>query len=175
LQVTVDIRSPISGKIEELFAATGDEVEVGKPLFAITEGAVGAPAKASTPAASTAPAKAAAAPAAETKKAAPVESAPAAPKKAAPAASTPAPSTSTPIKGDRSETRVKMSRMRLRISDRLKESQNTAAMLTTFQEVDMTNLIEMRNEHKDEFEKVHNVKLGFMSAFVKVRSYYYLQ
>ena len=57
--------------------------------------------------------------------------------------------------------------MRLRIAERLKAAQNTAAMLTTFQEVDMYNLIEMRKKHKDAFEKVHGVKLGFMSAFVK--------
>mmetsp|Transcript_3514 Transcript_3514/g.7450 ORF Transcript_3514/g.7450 Transcript_3514/m.7450 type:complete len:223 (-) Transcript_3514:17-685(-) len=57
--------------------------------------------------------------------------------------------------------------MRLRISERLKDSQNTAAMLTTFQEVDMHNLIQMRNKHKDEFFAKHGVKLGFMSPFIK--------
>jgi len=69
--------------------------------------------------------------------------------------------------GDRGETRVKMTRMRVRIAQRLKESQNTNAMLTTFQEVDMGNLMELRNKYKDDFEKLHGVKLGFMSAFVK--------
>jgi 2-oxoglutarate dehydrogenase E2 component (dihydrolipoamide succinyltransferase) len=68
---------------------------------------------------------------------------------------------------DRTETRVKMTRMRSRISERLKSSQNTAAMLTTFQEVDMSNIIDIRNRYKDQFEKIHGVKLGFMSAFVK--------
>jgi len=58
-------------------------------------------------------------------------------------------------------------RMRLRIAERLKAAQNTAAMLTTFQEVDMYNLIQLRSKHKDAFEKAHGVKLGFMSAFVK--------
>lgn len=57
--------------------------------------------------------------------------------------------------------------MRQRIADRLKASQNTAAMLTTFNEVDMTPLIEMRNKYKDDFYKRHDVKLGLMSAFVK--------
>lgn len=57
--------------------------------------------------------------------------------------------------------------MRQRIADRLKASQNTAAMLTTFNEVDMTPLIEMRNKYKDDFFKRHDVKLGLMSAFVK--------
>ena len=54
-----------------------------------------------------------------------------------------------------------------RVAARLKESQNTAAMLTTFQEVDMGNFMEMRHRHKDEFAKKHGVKLGFMSVFVK--------
>jgi len=68
---------------------------------------------------------------------------------------------------DRTETRTKMSRMRQRIAVRLKEAQNTTAMLTTFQEVDMGNLMEMRSKYKDEFHQKHGVKLGFMSAFVK--------
>jgi len=60
-----------------------------------------------------------------------------------------------------------MSRMRQRIAEKLKEAQNTAAMLTTFQECDMSELMALRKQFKDEFEKVHGVKLGFMSAFVK--------
>lgn len=69
--------------------------------------------------------------------------------------------------GSRNETRVKMSRMRLRIAERLKESQNAAASLTTFNEIDMSSVIEFRKKYKDEVEKVHGVKLGFMSAFAK--------
>mmetsp|Transcript_23981 Transcript_23981/g.54437 ORF Transcript_23981/g.54437 Transcript_23981/m.54437 type:complete len:246 (-) Transcript_23981:117-854(-) len=69
--------------------------------------------------------------------------------------------------GKRPERRSKMSRMRQRVAARLKESQNTAAALTTFQEVDMGNFMEMRARHKDEFAKIHGVKLGFMSVFVK--------
>lgn len=65
------------------------------------------------------------------------------------------------------EERVKMSRLRKRIAERLKESQNTAAMLTTFNEVDMSAIIALRNQYKDNFEKKHKVKLGFMSFFVK--------
>lgn len=65
------------------------------------------------------------------------------------------------------EERVKMSRLRQRIAQRLKESQNTAAILTTFNEVDMSNIINLRNKYKDIFEKKHGVKLGFMSFFVK--------
>lgn len=69
-------------------------------------------------------------------------------------------------RGDREE-RVRMTRLRQRIAERLKEAQNTAAMLTTFNEIDMTNVIALRNQHKDNFEKKHGVKLGFMSFFVK--------
>ncbi len=63
--------------------------------------------------------------------------------------------------------RVKMSKLRQKIAERLKESQNTAAILTTFNEVDMTAVMALRAEYKDAFEKKHGVKLGFMSFFVK--------
>ena len=63
--------------------------------------------------------------------------------------------------------RVRMSKLRQKIAERLKESQNTAAILTTFNEVDMTAIMTIRNEYKDIFEKKHNIKLGFMSFFVK--------
>ena len=65
------------------------------------------------------------------------------------------------------EERVKMSRLRLTIARRLKDAQNTAAMLTTFNEVDMTAAMALRNQYKEVFEKKHGVKLGFMSFFVK--------
>lgn len=68
---------------------------------------------------------------------------------------------------DSGERRVKMTRMRKRIAERLKEAQNTAAMLTTFNEMDMSALIDLRKEFKDAFLKRHGAKLGFMSAFVK--------
>lgn len=63
--------------------------------------------------------------------------------------------------------RVRMSRLRQRIAERLKEAQNTAAILTTFNEVDMTNVMNLRAQLKDSFERKHGVKLGFMSFFVK--------
>jgi 2-oxoglutarate dehydrogenase E2 component (dihydrolipoamide succinyltransferase) len=63
--------------------------------------------------------------------------------------------------------KVKMNRMRLRIAERLKQSQNTAASLTTFNEVDMSNLMEFRKLYKDDMLKKTGVKLGFMSAFAK--------
>ena len=65
------------------------------------------------------------------------------------------------------EERVRMTRLRQTIARRLKDAQNTAAMLTTFNEVDMTNVMAMRSQYKDLFEKKHGVKLGFMSFFVK--------
>tara|TARA_Y100000590_G_scaffold65118_1_gene70315 strand:- start:1409 stop:2779 length:1371 start_codon:yes stop_codon:yes gene_type:complete len=65
------------------------------------------------------------------------------------------------------EERIKMTRLRMTIAKRLKEAQNNAATLSTFNEVDMFNIIEMRNNYKDEFQKKHSVKLGFMSFFVK--------
>ena len=136
-KVSVEVRTPIAGAITEHLAEVDAVVEVGQPLFKVDTAAEGA-------------AKAAPAPA---------------PVAAAPEEAAPAP----PAAGEasRAETRVKMNRMRLRIAERLKEAQNTAACLTTFQECDMGALMELRKTHKDEFEKVHGVKLGFMSAFVK--------
>jgi 2-oxoglutarate dehydrogenase E2 component (dihydrolipoamide succinyltransferase) len=69
--------------------------------------------------------------------------------------------------GERPEQRVPMSRLRARIAERLVQSQSTAAILTTFNEVNMQPVMEMRNKYKDKFEKEHGVKLGFMSFFVK--------
>ena len=65
------------------------------------------------------------------------------------------------------EERIKMTRLRLTIAKRLKEAQENAAMLTTFNEVNMHEVIQMRNEYKEDFQKKYNVKLGFMSFFVK--------
>uniref|UniRef100_A0A914H3U5 Dihydrolipoyllysine-residue succinyltransferase component of 2-oxoglutarate dehydrogenase complex, mitochondrial n=1 Tax=Globodera rostochiensis TaxID=31243 RepID=A0A914H3U5_GLORO len=74
---------------------------------------------------------------------------------------------STAITGQRSETHVKMNRMRLRIAERLKEAQNTNAMLTTFNEVDLHNVVNMRKQYQEAFTKKHGVKLGLMSPFVR--------
>ena len=76
-----------------------------------------------------------------------------------------APSAARASKGD--EERVKMTRLRATIAKRLKEAQNNAAMLTTFNEIDMSRIIEMRAEYKDGFQKRYGVKLGFMSFFVR--------
>nr|WP_256974039.1 2-oxoglutarate dehydrogenase complex dihydrolipoyllysine-residue succinyltransferase [Brevundimonas diminuta] len=87
-----------------------------------------------------------------------IGAAPAAPAAAAPAA---------PRADQPREERVKMTRLRQTIARRLKESQNTAAQLTTFNEVDMTNVMALRAQYKEVFEKRHGVKLGFMSFFTK--------
>ncbi|AXI47775.1 dihydrolipoyllysine-residue succinyltransferase [Sulfitobacter sp. SK012] len=87
------------------------------------------------------------------------------------AASAPAPAATprAPVTADDAsrEERVKMTRLRQTIARRLKDSQNTAAMLTTYNEVDMTEVMSLRNEYKDLFLKKHGVKLGFMSFFTK--------
>jgi len=86
-----------------------------------------------------------------------------------PAARTPEPSpiNVSTVLGDRPEQRVPMTRLRVRIAERLVQSQHTAAILTTFNEVNMQPVIELRNRYKESFEKEHGIKLGFMSFFVK--------
>lgn len=71
------------------------------------------------------------------------------------------------MSGTRTETRVPMSRMRIKIGERLKDAQHSTAMLTTFNEIDMSSIINIRKEFGEAFAKKHGVKLGFMSAFVK--------
>ena len=85
----------------------------------------------------------------------------------APAAARAMPAVDMGDLGDRPEQRVPMSRLRARIAERLVQSQSTAAILTTFNEVNMQPVMEMRAKYKDKFEKEHGVKLGFMSFFVK--------
>ena len=109
--------------------------------------------------------------AAEEKAAAP-EPAPPAPEpkpapKAAAAKPAPKPAPAPPRADDEREVRVRMSRLRRRIAERLKEAQNSAAMLTTFNDVDMTAILDLRKRYRDSFEKRHGVRLGFMSFFVK--------
>lgn len=95
--------------------------------------------------------------------------APAAQPAAAPTAPAPASAPRAPVAADDAarEERVKMTRLRQTIARRLKEAQNTAAMLTTYNEADMGGVMELRNAYKDQFEKKHGVKMGFMSFFVK--------
>lgn len=157
--------APVAGKVGSILVTKGATVKLGKDLFSITPGA--APAKAAAPKAEAAAPAAGAAPAAP-KPAAPTPAAVVAPAPAKPAPTKEASAApSSAIVGSRSETRVQMTRMRARTAERLKDSQNTAAMLTTFNEIDMSNIMEFRKKYKDDVLKKHNVKLGFMSAFCK--------
>jgi 2-oxoglutarate dehydrogenase E2 component (dihydrolipoamide succinyltransferase) len=90
---------------------------------------------------------------------------------AAPVPRAAAPSVDLGALGERPEQRVAMSRLRARVAERLIQSQSTAAILTTFNEVNMQPVIDLRNRYKDRFEKEHGVKLGFMSFFVKAAVY----
>jgi 2-oxoglutarate dehydrogenase E2 component (dihydrolipoamide succinyltransferase) len=94
-----------------------------------------------------------------------------APAVAVPAARSSLPEVKAPIDlgalSNRPEQRVPMSRLRQRVAERLVQSQSTAAILTTFNEVNMQPVMDMRNRYKDKFEKEHGVKLGFMSFFVR--------
>ncbi|HTE16472.1 MAG TPA: 2-oxo acid dehydrogenase subunit E2, partial [Burkholderiales bacterium] len=90
-----------------------------------------------------------------------------APAQAAPAPRAAAPSVDLSALGDRPEQRVPMSRLRARVAERLIQSQSTAAILTTFNEVNMQPVMDLRHRYKEKFEKEHGAKLGFMSFFVK--------
>lgn len=168
-KVSIEVKAEENGTLQEILAQPDETVEVGQKLAVMKLGGE-PPAKAPTVAAA-APQPAALAPVAP---ATPAATAPAV-KPAAPTAPTPTPVAApppTPAAADRSERRVKMTRMRQAIARRLKDAQNTAAMLTTFQEVDMGPLMDMRKEYKDLFQKTHGgVRLGFMSAFLKASAF----
>nr|CAD7443788.1 unnamed protein product [Timema bartmani] len=194
-QTSVAVPAPENGIIEELFVEDGATVKAGQKLFKLKVTAAGAPASKPKEAAAPAPPP----PTAASAPPPPPPSTNAHPPPATPPPPTPPPSApktqipvaairhaqalenasvKTPpadptkeISGTRSIHRVKMSRMRVRIAERLKESQNTAAMLTTFNELDMTNIMEFRKTHQDAFTKKHGIKLGFMSPFLKASAY----
>ena len=163
-KLNVDVRAPKNGVITKINFEDGADVEVGAELSTMKEGP--APAAPKAAAAKTDAPKTEAPKAAAPKAAAPA----AAPAAAAPAAA-PAKQTVQTVSGaDPRIKSVRISSMRHRIADRLKASQNTCAMLTTFNEIDMTPLIELRHKYKDDFAKRHDVKLGLMSPFVKACS-----
>jgi len=168
-KVTVDVRSPEAGTIETIHVEEGATVEVGGKFYSLAVG-VGAPdAAAAAPAAAPAAAAPAAAPAATPAPAA-APAAAAAPPPPKPAAAAPPPppkpaAAPAAPSGSR-ETRVAMTRIRKRTAQRLLESQETTASLTTFNEIDMTAISEMRKKYQEMFVKKHDIKLGFMSPFV---------
>ncbi len=172
-KVSVDVRATEGGALVEVLGEIDDVVEVGSNLYRIDTDADPPESAAApivteetlTPSANPPPGEAPAAPVAA---AAPAAAAPppAAPAPAA-AKAPPPPMAEAPVfLGQRTERRTKMSRMRQTVATRLKGAQNTAAMLTTFQECDMGNLMEMRKKYQDAFVAKHGIKLGFMSAFV---------
>ena len=204
-KVTLEVPSPVAGRLDDIVAAEGATVEVGTLLARVAEGAAGAPAeKASAKPAEPAAAQPVAQPAAQNLTTGPADTqnlSPAvrrlveehnlnpatiaatgvggrltkgdvmaaikAPQAPAPAAQIPAAPRAAPREVDAArEERVRMSKLRQVIASRLKTAQNTAAMLTTFNEVDMSAVMKMRAEYKDVFESVHEVRLGFMGVFV---------
>ncbi len=190
-KVTLEVNAPAAGALAEIVAKDGDTVEPGALLGHIAEGAVTAVA-APAPAAAAAPAPAAGGSAPPPSPAAAKNAADlgvkvadvagsgkrgqvlkgdvlafaANPPAAAPVVPAAARAPSSAEDATREE-RVKMTKLRQTIARRLKEAQNTAAMLTTFNEVDMQPLMSLRAQYKDLFEKKHGVKLGFMGFFVK--------
>ncbi len=192
-KVTVEVPAPASGKLEKIVALAGSTVAVGALLGSIAEGVAGAapaPAVAEKPTAPTPTAPVAAAqtlspavrkavvennvnPAdvAATGKDGRITKGDVIEHLARPAVVAPPPLVVTAAPAAAAlpgaTERVKMSRLRQTIARRLKDAQNTAAMLTTFNEVDMTEVMALRNQYKETFEKKHGVKLGFMSFFVR--------
>ncbi|SDC52903.1 2-oxoglutarate dehydrogenase complex dihydrolipoyllysine-residue succinyltransferase [Ruegeria marina] len=195
-KVSVEVPAPASGVLAEILAAEGATVNAAAKLAVIsgsgsgTSRAPAAPAAAVTPAVATGK-DVANAPSAEKAMAeaglsaaqvsgtgrdgrimkhdvaaavAAAAAAPAAPAAPAPAA---APRAPTLAEDAAREERVRMTRLRQTIARRLKDAQNTAAILTTFNEVDMTEVMALRNTYKDAFEKKHGVRMGFMSFFTK--------
>jgi 2-oxoglutarate dehydrogenase E2 component (dihydrolipoamide succinyltransferase) len=194
-KVTVEINAPVAGVLKSISAQAGATVQIGQAIGQIEEGASGVKPVAKTPAAAapaSAPAPAAPQPAAAASGAAADKSGPAARKLAeekgvnlvdipgtgkdgrvtkgdvqGAVAGQAGLATRNPQPATQREERVKMTKLRQTIAKRLKDSQNTAAILTTFNEIDMSNVMALRSEYKEAFEKKHGVRLGFMSFFVK--------
>ncbi len=161
-KVSTEVNSPESGVLKTQ-AAEGDEVKIGQ-VVALIEAGGAAPApkeeapKAAAPKAEPAPVKEEAAPAPAPKAAEPAKPAPAPKPAAKPAA---------PVSEDGRTTRKKLTPLRRKIATQLVNAQHTAAILTTFNECDMSTVMSLRKAMQDEFVKKHGIKLGFMSFFVK--------
>lgn len=193
-KVTLEVNAPASGAIEALKKKEGDTVTVDEIVGSIKEGASGTvSAKADAPKAETAPAQAPAPTSSGGMN--PAEMLPPSAARivaensldpnniqgtgkagritkidainAANSGSTQTVASSAPVQAGPREERIKMSRLRKTIAQRLKDSQNTAAILSTFNEIDMSHVIAVRKAYKDSFQKKYGVKLGFMSFFVK--------
>ncbi|KAJ4844398.1 hypothetical protein Tsubulata_002364 [Turnera subulata] len=169
-KVTIDVASPGAGVIKEFVAKEGETVEPGTKIAVISKSGEGV---AHVAPSEKIPEKAASKPSTssekdEVKEKPKAETAPAPEKPKTPTPPPPKRSASEPqLPPKDRERRVPMTRLRKRVATRLKDSQNTFAMLTTFNEVDMTNLMKLRSDYKDAFVEKHGVKLGLMSGFVK--------
>lgn len=177
-KVTIDVASPEAGVIQQLVAKEGETVEPGTKIAVISKSGEGVSESHVAPS-EDAPSQAASKPSAGKKKEdkekpkketslpkPKAETSP--PKPKAPSPPPPRASATEPqLPPKERERRVPMTRLRKRVATRLKDSQNTFAMLTTFNEVDMTNLMKLRSEYKDAFVEKHGVKLGLMSGFIK--------
>lgn len=196
-KVSVEVPSPVAGVMGQQAVKVGDTVQVGAMIATIEAGSGAPAATAQPPATAPAPAAAAPAPAGDGPAALSpsvrravlehgvdpatvrgtgkdgritkddVIAAAATPAPVAAPSPEPQVAPSVAASTGRKEERVRMTRLRQTIAKRLKEAQNTAAMLTTFNDVDMTAVIEARAKYKDLFEKKHGVRLGFMGFFAK--------
>ncbi len=184
-KTTMDIMAPEAGVIEAFLVDDGSTIGPNQPVVKITTGGAPSAPKAPAPKAAEpepkAPEPVAAAPLptpasvptpASMPPVPPIPTAPASVTQVSQVPVTPLRAeklTADPLKitGTRAETKVKMSKMRKTVASRLKDAQNTTAMLTTFNEINMGNLMELRKTYGEQFLKKHNLKLGFMSAFLK--------
>ena len=180
-KVVLEVPSPVDGTLQSISAEEGETVTAEQLLGSIEAGEVAdeAPAAEAAPVeAAPAPAPAAPAPnAAETEKLAPSVRKMVTENRLDPKSIEGSGRAGRITKGDvikhiggggaRPEERVKLSRLRQRIAERMKEAQNTAAILTSFNEVDLKAVMDLRARYKEDFQKAHGVKLGFMSFFVK--------
>ena len=178
-KVVLEVPAPVDGKVVELRAKEGETVLSGDLIAIIEEGAVEEAPAAETEAV---PAEPETAPESAAQAADEPRLSPSAKRVAAEGQVDPASVEGTGrggrvTKGDvlnflkgsgsRRQERVKMTRLRTTIAERMKEAQNTAAILTTFQEVDLQAVMDLRRKHQEEFTKTHGIKLGLMSFFVK--------
>ncbi|XP_073842563.1 dihydrolipoyllysine-residue succinyltransferase component of 2-oxoglutarate dehydrogenase complex, mitochondrial [Musca autumnalis] len=200
-KTTVGVPAPFGGIVRKILVSDGDTVKAGQPLFELEKADAGAapaapaaeapkPAAAAPPpppppptpaAAAPKPAAAAPPPPPRPMPPPPVRPAPAAqipvatirptPANVPPVIKVPPADYSRQITGTRTEQRVKMNRMRQKIAARLKEAQNVNAMLTTFNEIDMSSAMEFRKANLEAFQKKYGIKIGFMSIFTKAAAY----
>ncbi|OYY95832.1 MAG: dihydrolipoamide succinyltransferase [Hydrogenophilales bacterium 28-61-23] len=149
-KVILEVAAPVSGVLKEICLPSGSEVKAGDVLARIESAETAAEAVGRNPREGEAEPEPLAMPAPTHEAEVPVGCPPC-----------------PPCEPERGERRVPMTRLRLRIAERLKEAQNTAAMLTTFNEIDMRPVMDLRARYQEQFQKEHGVKLGFMSFFTK--------